>query len=420
MNCAPTKMRRHLMGGSPAEGGWAPRGGTLAARQGSAGRRRRSWGGMAVRPYLRGEPVIRIGIVGLPNVGKSTIFNALCSGQAKVSLYAFCTVEPNRAVVPVPDPRLARVAEIFGQERAVPVTATFVDIAGLVRGASRGEGLGNQFLAHIREVDAILHVVRCFSDPQVAHVEGDVNPARDAEIVNIELALADVGALRRRLEKMRAEAKGGGAEVREQIAFLERLAEHVDRGAPAATFEATEAGRKRLVGELHLLTARPQLYVANVGENADESRAWVDALREYAAQRGEQMLELSGKIQSELAQLAPEDRAEFAGEIGVQADALDRVVAAAYRALNLVTFFTAVGKEARAWPVPRGTTMPHAAGRIHGDMERGFVRAEVANFDDLDRAGSWEALHQHGVIRTEGRDYIVQDGDVIHVRFTPA
>ena len=361
--------------------------------------------------------MIRIGIVGLPNVGKSTIFNALCGAQAKVSNYAFCTVEPNRAVVPVPDPRLDRVAEIFGQERAIPVTATFVDIAGLVRGASRGEGLGNQFLAHIREVDVILHVVRCFSDPRVAHVEGDVTPRRDAEIVDIELALADLGTVQRRLEEARSDAKSGDQAAREQVATLERLAEHLNQGMPAARLSVSEA-EKRLIEELHLLTARPELYVANTGEDGQASNSRVETMRGYAQERGSQMLEVSGKLQAELAELPAAERSQFADEMGVGTDALDRVVAASYRALDLVTFFTAVGKEARAWSVPRGTTIAHAAGRIHSDMEAGFVRAEVVSFEVLEGVGSWEAAHLQGLLRIEGRDYVVQDSDVVHVRFT--
>lgn len=361
--------------------------------------------------------MIRVGIVGLPNVGKSTIFNALCKAQAKVSNYAFCTVEPNRSVVPVPDARLARVAEIFGQERAVPVTATFVDIAGLVRGASKGEGLGNQFLAHIREVDVILHVVRCFRDADVAHVEGDISSRRDAEIVDIELALADLATVQRRLEHAHSDAKSGDPAARQEAVSLERLSNHLDRGMQAAALPASEAG-SGLISELHLLTARPELYLANVGENAEESRACVEALRAYARERASQSLELSGKILAELAELPNGERSQFAEEMGVAADALDKVVAASYRALDLVTFFTAVGKDARAWSVPRGTTVARAAGRIHSDMENGFVRAEVVTFDGLDRLGSWEAAHRQGLLRVEGRDCVVQDGDVIHVRFT--
>jgi GTP-binding protein YchF len=363
--------------------------------------------------------MVRIGIVGLPNVGKSTIFNGLCGAQAKVSNYAFCTVEPNRAVVPVPDPRLDRVAEIFGQERAVPVTATFVDIAGLVRGASKGEGLGNQFLAHIREVDAIIHVVRCFSDPEVAHVEDGVDASRDVEIVDIELALADLGTVQRRLDEVRADAKSGDPEARAQAAFLERLSEHLNQGRPARMLALSEAERD-LVGELHLLTARPELYVANVGEDAKASQPCADALADCAERRGSQALVVSGKVQAELAELPAEERGQFAGEMGVSMDALDQVVAASYRVLNLVTFFTAVGKEARAWSVPKGTTIAEAAGRIHSDMENGFVRAEVTSYEALDRAGSWEAAHREGLIRIEGRSYLVQDGDIVHVRFTPA
>jgi hypothetical protein len=364
-----------------------------------------------------GDHLIRVGIVGLPNVGKSTIFNALCKAQAKVSNYAFCTVEPNRSVVPVPDARLGRVAEIFGQERAVPVTATFVDIAGLVRGASKGEGLGNQFLAHIREVDVILHVVRCFTEPDVAHIEGELNPRRDAEVVDIELALADLATVQRRLERTRSDAKSGDPAARQEAAFLEHLSDHLDRGMRAAALPASEA-ESQLVCELHLLTARPELYLANVGENAQESRALGAALRAYAQERASQAVELSGKILAELAELPNGERAQFAQEMGVASDALDQVVAASYRALDLVTFFTAVGKEARAWSVRRGSTVAEAAGRIHSDMESGFVRAEVISFDVLERLGSWEAAQRQGLIRIEGSSYLVQDGDVIHIRFT--
>ena len=362
--------------------------------------------------------MIRIGIVGLPNVGKSTIFNALCGAQAKVSNYAFCTVEPNRAVVPVPDPRLDRVAEIFGQERAIPVTATFVDIAGLVRGASKGEGLGNQFLAHIREVDAIIHVVRCFSNPDVSHVEGGVDPQRDVDIVDIELALADLGTVQRRLEQVRADAKSGNPEARAQAAFLERFSGHLNQGLPARMLRISEAERD-LVAELHLLTARPELYVANVGEDADASQACAHALTACAERRGSQALVVSGKVQAELAELPEDDRTQFAGEMGISMDALDRVVAAGYRVLNLVTFFTAVGKEARAWSVQRGTTIAEAAGCIHSDMESGFVRAEVISFEALSKIGSWDVVHREGLIRIEGRAYLVEDGDVVYVRFTP-
>jgi GTP-binding protein YchF len=361
--------------------------------------------------------LIQVGIVGLPNVGKSTIFNALCGAQAKVSNYAFCTVEPNRAVVSVPDPRLGRVAEIFGQQRAVPVTITFVDIAGLVRGASQGEGLGNQFLAHIREVDVILHVVRCFHDPEVAHVEGDVDAGRDAQAVDIELALADLGTVKRRLEQVQSDAKSGEPEARANAAFLGRLAEHLESGLAARAFKIPDT-EQAVVRELHLLTMRPELYLANVDENSDESQACVNALAAYATDRGSQTLGISGRIQAELAELPEGERNEFAREMGVNADALERVIAASYQTLDLVTFFTAVGKEARAWSVPRGTTIAHAAGRIHSDMERGFVRAEVVGFEVLQQLGSWEAAHRQGAIRVEGRDYVVQDGDVVHARFT--
>ena len=353
--------------------------------------------------------MLSVGIVGLPNVGKSTVFNALSAAGAKVSNYPFCTIEPNRAVVPIPDPRLARVAEIFQQERAVPSTVEFVDIAGLVRGASQGEGLGNQFLAAIREVDAILHVVRCFPDSDIAHVENSLDPVRDVEIVEMELILADLGTVERRREKAESALKGHTKEAQEEAALLERLAAHLAAGKPA---RATGEGLVPL--DLHLLTDKPEVYLANVGENAPNREECAACLA--AAVTGPVIVE-TAKLEADLAELDEAERAVFVAELGLEATGLEKVVRACYQALDLVMFYTGVGAEARAWSVPRGTHLGPAAGRIHSDMERGFIRAEVLDFAALDALGSWQEAHRAGKVRTEGRDYVVQDGEVVWVRF---
>jgi len=353
--------------------------------------------------------MLSVGIVGLPNVGKSTVFNALSAGGAKVSNYAFCTIEPNRAVVPIPDSRLDRVAEIFQQERAVPSTIEFVDIAGLVRGASRGEGLGNQFLAAIREVDAILHVVRCFPDPEIAHVENGLDPVRDVEIVELELILADLGTVERRQQKVRAALRAHSKEAQEEAEALARLAAHLSAARPARAL-----GEDLAALDLHLLTDKPEVYLANVGENAPNAEECAAQLA--AAVSGPVIVE-TAKLEADLAELEEGERAAFIAELGVGATGLEQVVQACYQALDLVTFYTGVGAEARAWSVPRGTHLGPAAGKIHTDMERGFIRAEVVDFATLAAAGSWQEAHRIGKVRTEGRDYVVQEGEVVWVRF---
>jgi hypothetical protein len=356
--------------------------------------------------------MVSVGIVGLPNVGKSTVFNALSHAGAKVSNYAFCTIDPNRAAVPVPDPRLARVAEIFGQARAVPATIEFVDVAGLVRGASQGQGLGNQFLAAIREVDAILHVVRCFADPRVPHVEGSVDPGRDLGIIERELILADLASVERRQERISSAVKARSKEAEREAAALARFAEHLSAQHPARTMPGREEAQQAV--QVHLLTAKPHIVLANIGEKPGEAEAALAQLRQRV---GGPVIALPSKLEADLAELAEEERAAFAAELHLPAAGLERVVRACYQALRLVTFYTGVGAEARAWPVPAGTPLATAAGGIHSDMERGFIRAEVISFPALEAAGSWQEAHRGGLVRTEGRDYPVQEGDVILIRF---
>ena len=360
--------------------------------------------------------MLEVGIIGLPNVGKSTVFNALSGAGARVSNFPFCTIEANQAVVPVPDERLAALARLAGQEVAVPAAIRLVDIAGLVRGASKGEGLGNQFLAHIREVDAVLHVVRCFADPQIAHVEGPVDPLRDIGIVNTELLLADLAALARYREKVAARAKGQDRTATKTLEVLDKLAAALDRGQPARAAPLNEAERELVTPEPRLISAKPVLYLANCSDEPEQGCA--QAVADYAAAEGAAAVTLQGKLEADLAELAEEEREEFARELGWARSGLEQVVEACYRLLDLVTFFTIVGKEVRAWAVPRGTRVAAAAGRIHSTMEQGFIRAEVIPYQRLVDFGSWEAAHRQGAIRAEGRDYVVQDGDVLLVRFT--
>jgi GTP-binding protein YchF len=357
--------------------------------------------------------MLSVGIVGLPNVGKSTVFNAVCAGGAKVSNYAFCTIEPNRAVVSVPDRRLEILRKAFEQEQVVPAAIEFVDVAGLVKGASKGEGLGNQFLAAIREVDAMLHVIRCFEDDRIAHVEGSIDPVRDVHTVETELVLADLGAVERRRQKIADAVKGRSKEALHEDEALRALQTHLQSGRPARAI----LDRDKIVPvcELFLLTDKPQVYLANVGEDEQLAAAHVEKLSPSASGP---VVALSGQIEADLAELDDEERTAFAEEFGGAGSGLERVIRVCYEALDLVTFFTGVGAEARAWPVRAGTTAEEAAGRIHSDMARGFVRAEVVSFETLAEFGSWQEAHRAGKIRTEGRDYVLQEGDVMFVRFS--
>jgi len=357
------------------------------------------------------------GIVGLPNVGKSTIFNALTrSAQALAANYPFATIDPNVGEVAVPDPRLPVLQRLVHARRIVPATVRFVDIAGLVRGASAGEGLGNAFLSHIRETDAIAMVLRCFESEDVTHVEGHPDPRRDWEIVAIELALADLATIRKRILKLEREAKSNPA-ARPALQAAERVAQALEAARPARGFPA-DSLEARVAAESFLLTAKPVLYVANVDElGAAGNARHVDAVEAIARDEGGRMVVLSGKLEAELAGMTEDEAAEFRHELGLERGGLDDLAEAAYDLLGLMTFLTAGEKEARAWPIPKGTKAPQAAGTIHSDIERGFIRAEIVSYDDFVEYQTIEALRAAGRMRSEGRDYVMQEGDVVNFRF---
>lgn len=362
---------------------------------------------------------LKAGIVGLPNVGKSTLFNAITQAGAEAANYPFCTIDPNVGVVEVPDERLNILTKITEPKKTVPTAFEFVDIAGLVKGASKGEGLGNQFLAHIREVDAIVHVVRCFEDENITHVSGGVDPISDIETINLELILADIESVERRLERARKNMKGGNKQFEEEVKALEKIKEVLYEDQPARKAELTEEEQVHVRG-LHLLTMKPVLFAANVSEDdaahADENK-YVKMVKEYAAKESAEVVPISAKVEAEIAELEGEDKEMFLAELGIAESGLDRLIRAAYKLLGLETYFTAGKQEVRAWTVRKGTKAPQAAGVIHTDFEKGFIRAEVVSFEDLVKAGSMAAAREQGLLRLEGKDYVVQDGDVMHFRF---
>jgi GTP-binding protein YchF len=363
--------------------------------------------------------MLRLGIVGLPNVGKSTLFNALTSAGALVANYPFATIEPNTGVVQVPDPRLDVLTDIVRPGRTVPATVEFLDIAGLVKGASQGEGLGNQFLANIREVDAIVHVVRCFVDEDVQHVMGGVDAVRDREVINIELGLADLAAVEKRVDKAVRTAKSGDPQARIEAGLLPRLRDALAAGRPARGVVPTEEERPAF-RSFNLLTAKPALYAANVAESeVAGGNAFTTALQESITRDGEaaEIVTFSAKVEMELAELAPADRAPFLESLGLSESGLDRLAHAAYHLLGLMSYFTAGEKEVRAWTIHRGDKAPAAAGVIHSDFEKGFIRAETVAYDDFVRVAGWKSAREQGLARAEGKEYVVQDGDVMLFRF---
>lgn len=358
----------------------------------------------------------KCGIVGLPNVGKSTLFNALTQAQIQAENYPFCTIDPNVGIVPMPDDRLEQLAQIVKPQQVLPTTMEFVDIAGLVAGASKGEGLGNQFLANIRETDAIAHIVRCFEDDNVIHVSGRVDPGSDIDVINTELALADLETVEKSHSRVSRTAKSGDKDAVAQLKTLEQLRGHLDQTKPVRSLQLDETQRQYL-RELFLLTAKPTLYIANVAENGFKDNPYLELVKRIAAQEGAEVVPVCAAIEAEIAQLDEADRMEFLGEMGLKEPGLHRVIQAGYRLLGLETFFTAGPKEVRAWTISQSATAPQAAGKIHTDFERGFIRAEVIGFDDFVHCNGESGARDAGKLRVEGKDYVVQDGDVVHFRF---
>ena len=359
---------------------------------------------------------LKCGIVGLPNVGKSTLFNALTKAGIDAANYPFCTIEPNVGIVEVPDPRLAQLSAIVKPQKIQPAIVEFVDIAGLVAGASKGEGLGNQFLANIRETDAVVHVVRCFADDNVVHVSGGVDPIRDIEVIDTELALADMATVEKALNRYRRPASAGDKDAKILVAVLEKCFAQLDQARPVRGLDLSKEEWASLK-PFCLITAKPVLYVANVAENGFDNNPLVDAVRAHAAAEKAEVVTVCAAIESEIADLDDEEKQMFLADLGLDEPGLDRLIHAGYKLLGLATYFTAGVKEVRAWTIHQGDTAPQAAGVIHTDFERGFIRAEVVAWDDLLRLGSLAACRDKGLLRLEGKEYVVADGEVVHVRF---
>ncbi len=364
---------------------------------------------------------MKLGIVGLPNVGKSTLFNSLTKAGAQAANFPFCTIDPNVGIVPVPDERIEELGKLYNTKKVTHAAIEFVDIAGLVKGASKGEGLGNQFLANIREVDAIVHVVRCFEDTNVIHVEGSVDPVRDIDTINMELIFSDIEILERRIAKVAKQAKMDKS-LQKELDMLEAIKAHLDGGKMAATFEVpADEELEKAFNEYNLLTAKKTIYAANVSEEdlADDgaSNKYVAKVRELAEKEGNGVFVISAKLEEELSELSDEEKAEFLKDLGVESSGLDKLIAASYKLLGLISFLTAGEDECRAWTIKEGTKAPQAAGKIHTDFERGFIKAEVVNYKDLLELGSLSAAREKGIVGMEGKEYVVKDGDVILFRF---
>ena len=363
---------------------------------------------------------MKLGIVGLPNVGKSTLFNSLTKAGAESANYPFCTIDPNVGIVAVPDERLNQLADLFQSQKLTPAVIEFVDIAGLVKGASKGEGLGNQFLANIRECDAIVHVVRCFEDPNVIHVDGSVDPLRDIETINLELVFADMEVLERRISKTKRSAMADKS-LAGELQTLQNLYTHLENGNLAKSYEPENDDERAFINTLDLLTWKPVIFAANVAEDdlADDgaSNEHVQAVRKFAAENGSEVFVISAQIEQEIAELDDEEKKEFLADLGVEESGLDKLIAASYKLLNLMSFLTAGEKETRAWTITRGTKAPQAAGKIHSDFERGFIKAEVINWKDLLENKTYAAAREKGLVRMEGKEYVMQDGDVVVFRF---